>query len=290
MARRNYVIFCDESDKSGKYFSNFFGGVLLQDRDREAIEALLRAKKDELNFGGELKWQKVTDNYREKYEEFIRYFFEFVATGRMKVRIMFTQNIFAPRGLSKEQLEETYFRLYYQFIKHAFGVRYCNPNSLDRVSFSFMLDQIPDTRTKTDRFKTYISRIPDTPGLSGCNLKMPKHRIADVDSKDHTILQGLDIVLGAMAFRLNDKHLIKPQGSHRRGKRTIAKERLYKSINRQIREIYPNFNIGVSTGTPNGREDRWNHFYRHWKFVPTAHHLDLQRGKRWTPPDPTSEV
>ena len=38
-----------------------------------------------------------------------------------------------------------------------------------------------------------------------------------------------------MAFRLNDKHKIKPPGQRTRGKRTIAKERLYKHISQRIR-------------------------------------------------------
>jgi hypothetical protein len=71
----------------------------------------------------------------------------------------------------------------------------------------------------------------------------------DVSSKDHVILQGLDIILGAIQFRLNDKHLEIPQGKKRRSKRTVAKEEVYKYINSRIGAIYPNFNIGVSTAT-----------------------------------------
>ncbi len=43
------------------------------------------------------------------------------------------------------------------------------------------------------------------------------------------------IVLGAMAFRLNNGHKEKPVGQNRRGKRTIAKEKLYKFIYSRIR-------------------------------------------------------
>jgi hypothetical protein len=30
MAKKNYIIFSDESDGSGKFYGNFFGGVLLK--------------------------------------------------------------------------------------------------------------------------------------------------------------------------------------------------------------------------------------------------------------------
>ncbi len=103
---------------------------------------------------------------------------------------------------------------------------------------------------------------------------LQKDQIADVDSKNHVILQGLDIILGSMNFRLNDKHLEKPPNSKRRGKRTIAKEAVYKVMNKRIREIYPNFNIGVSTATIEGLHLRWVHKYRHWKFVPNSSERD----------------
>ncbi|MCJ8335331.1 MAG: hypothetical protein MJH10_13975 [Epibacterium sp.] len=287
MAKKNYIIFSDESDSSGKFYGNFFGGVLLKAEDRQAIEKLLAAKKEELNFGNELKWQKVTPNYLAKYKEFMDYYFTFVASGRLKVRIMFTQNIYEAQGLTKEQRDKAYFYPYYQFLKNAFGLRYCTPSSLDRVTFSIFLDQIPDTKEKINNFKTYLSAIPETLSWEGLNLRIPKSHIANVDSSEHSILQGLDVILGAMCFRLNDKHREKPEGARVRGKRTIAKEALYKNINRRIREIYPNFNIGGSTGIQNGPADRWHHQYRHWRFVPENHTVDLDKGKRRPPTGPT---
>lgn len=59
----------------------------------------------------------------------------------------------------------------------------------------------------------------------------------------------MDIILGAMNFKLNNMDKEKMLGSNRRGKRTIAKEKLYKNILRNIKTIYPNFNIGVSTSS-----------------------------------------
>jgi hypothetical protein len=79
----------------------------------------------------------------------------------------------------------------------------------------------------------------------------------------------LDVVLGSMTFRLNDKHKEKIEGKNTRGKRTVAKEKLYKHINAHIRKIYPNFNIGATTGTQSDLTNYWKHPYRHWKFTPT---------------------
>ncbi len=87
----------------------------------------------------------------------------------------------------------------------------------------------------------------------------------------------MDIVLGAMAFRLNNLNKQKLPGTNKRGKRTIAKEKLYKHILSHIRQLgYPHFNIGISTGSPN-QESRWTDPYRHWSFTP--HEFTIDEGK-----------
>jgi hypothetical protein len=90
-----------------------------------------------------------------------------------------------------------------------------------------------------------------------------------IRSHDHVLAQCLDVVLGAMAFRLNDRHKEIPKGEKRRGKRTVAKERLYKAILVDIRKLKPGFNIGISTGTAGEADQRWHAPYLHWRFMPS---------------------
>lgn len=111
------------------------------------------------------------------------------------------------------------------------------------------------------------------------NLSIAYDQIAEIESHRHNILQCLDIVLGSMSFRLNDKHKEKPEGSRKRGKRTIAKEKLYQHINRRIRQLYPYFNIGISTGLKDGKANRWHHPYRHWLFIPKHSKFDMSKSK-----------
>ena len=287
MAKRNYVIYLDESSKAGTFYSNFYAGALIKAEDRQPISEALAAKKDELNLFSELKWVKVTDQYLEKYLEFTEFFFEYVKSGRIRIRVMFSQNFHKPIGLTKEQQDLGYFILYYQMIKHAFGLKYCNPNALDRVYFQLLFDDVPHSSNKFEAFRSKLSNIPNLRDFEGSQIFIPKHGIAEIDSKSHTILQDLDIVLGAMHFRLNDLHRVKPNGSRRRGRRTIAKEKLYKRINKKIREIQPGFNIGVSTGTRNGYHDRWLQPYRHWLFIPKENRKDFAATKSSAPQVPT---
>jgi hypothetical protein len=156
------------------------------------------------------------------------------------------------------------------------GKAYCNPQVLDRIYVTLLLDEVPHSRQKFEKFKEFMTDLSNTTAFRAARVTIDPSQIADVDSKHHVILQGLDVVLGAIQFRLNDKHKEKPEGSKHRGKRTIAKERVYKHIHRRIDEIYRRFNIGVSTGRPNGLSDGWTHHYRHWKFVPAEYEFDEQ--------------
>ena len=64
----------------------------------------------------------------------------------------------------------------------------------------------------------------------------------------------------------NETDKEKMPDSNRRGKRTIAKEKLYKNILRNIKTIYPNFNIGVSTSSRGDFTNNWKDPYIHWCF------------------------
>jgi hypothetical protein len=109
-------------------------------------------------------------------------------------------------------------------------------------------DRFPDTGEKVERFKGFIYGLQQNPKIRAAKIKIAREDITEVHSHDHVLLQCLDIVLGAMVFRLNDKHKEKLPGKSVRGKRTRAKETLYKTILQEIRQLHPNFNIGIRRG------------------------------------------
>jgi hypothetical protein len=272
MRKKEYFIWCDESLKKGKFYSNFYGGVLVKSSEKDYVLEKLKSIVEEASIFEEIKWQKVNTFHLEKYFYLMDEFFELVKKDLIKVRIMFTQNANKATSLGKHHHENEYFLLYYQFIKHAFGLQYSN-NSQENVHVRTYFDYLPDTLSKRQQFKEYIKGLESTIDFKRANIKFRKNDITEVDSKEHLPIQFLDIILGSMAFRLNDMHKEKPIGKKRRGKRTIAKEKLYKKINSKIREIRKGFNIGISTGT-NDKSDKWNHVYRHWLFVPSNREID----------------
>ncbi len=177
---------------------------------------------------------------------------------------MFSHNARKPKQVTDEQRELRYYLLYYQFIKHAFGLQFLEAPGDTRLRLYF--DRFPDTGEKVERFKGYLHGLQENKYFRAARIAIGREDIAEVHSHDHVLLQCLDIVLGAMVFRLNDKHKEKPPGQRVRGKRTRAKEQLYKGILQEIRKLHPNFNIGITTSGGKNGLSRWDKPYLHWEF------------------------
>jgi hypothetical protein len=276
---REFIVFCDESDRSGRFYSDFYGGVLVGSSHYERITNRLLNLKSELNLGKEVKWSRVSESYLAKYQQLVSVFFDEVRAGNLKVRIMFRQNARLPRNLTADQRERGYYLLYYQFIKHAFGFHYAEPAAEPR-RVRLYFDEFPDRPDHALEFRDYIQSLAAREEFLRAGLQIFPEDIQEIRSHDHVLLQCVDVVLGAMTFRLNNKHLEKPEGSVRRGKRTIAKEKLYNHIRKEIQTIRPNFNIGISTGSDGDPANKWRHAYRHWAFVPSEGDYEQALTKR----------
>jgi len=274
-----YLIYADESEKRGEYFSDFYGGALVRSRDIDRVVRRLEAQKNASGFGSELKWRNVSYHWSGQYIGMMDCLFNLVAADLLKIRIMFTQNRYVPTNLTPDQRRNSFILLYYQFLKHAFGLRYADDVG-GRVRCRLYLDELPVTKERFVAFRRHLSALSLSPEFRQAGVFMDEQDIAQVKSEQHIVLQCLDVVLGAMQFRLNDKHKLKPPGSRKRGKSTIAKEKVYRAINARIRGIYPHFNIGESTGIGDDVSNRWRHPYRHWKFIPSERRLDPDRTKR----------
>lgn len=278
---RELILFCDESISKGEYYSNFYGGVLVPATQYMRISQYLSRVCEEHGIRDEVKWQKCTEQRLEPYKKIIDAFFDELIADNLRVRIMFRQNALIPLNLTDEHKEKQYYMLYYQFIKHAFNLNRF-PSNHEAVKLRLYFDQFPDTRDSRDEFKKYLLGL-DSRHFSKSPISIAQEDITEVKSHDHVILQCLDVVLGSMAFMLNDNHKKKAAGAATRGKRTVAKEKLYKHIRSRIVEIKPNFNIGVSTGGTSKYPDYMDLPYAHWVFTPKSneYHGELTKeGKR----------
>jgi hypothetical protein len=274
-----YIIYCDESSAKGVYFSDFYGGALVTSEHLTEVTEILLRKKSELNFGGEVKWNKIPGHpqYAQKYIDLIDCFFDLVKAEKIKIRIMFRQNTIKAARLTKEHLDQKYFILYYLFLKKGFGLD-CAPEIQGGARVRIYPDKIPDTAEQLERFRSFLVGLGRRPEFRK-RISIAREDVTEIRSHDHDILQCLDIILGSMQFKLNDLHRELAPGKRRRARRTREKERVYKHINARIRDIYPNFNIGTSTAQ--GTEtSRWDDPYRHWRLIPKKSNRVVMPGSK----------
>ena len=154
-----YIIYCDESDDKGRFYSNFYGGALLRAADRDMIADVLSAVKADCGLNGEAKWTKISAYNEQAYCTFVTKIFDLMSAGFLKVRVMFTQNINQTRHIEEYKETNEFFVLYYHFLKHAFGLRYCNPDAKHPVFVTVLLDDAPDSAGELDNFKCPSERL-----------------------------------------------------------------------------------------------------------------------------------
>lgn len=263
-----YIIYCDESVSDGKYYTDFFGGVLVRNTDFDKIREALDTRKQDLNLKGEIKWIKVTENYLDKYMQMMDLFFSFIKENRLKVRIMFRETSQTPSNLSPEQVHNRYSLLYYQFVKHAFGLIYHDGPEGKPVYLRLYFDEIPYPLDQRDAFKSHIFSLQRNSRFRKARLKIRMDDVVEINSGKHAIQQCMDIVLGSISFMLNRKNEVISEGATERGHRTIAKEKLFHHILQLILESDGIDFFDISKTTPIVvPKDFWTMPYRHWKFM-----------------------
>lgn len=270
-------IWLDESDKKGPYFSNFYGGILIKSDDLSEVLAESKALLEKLGIWEEIKWQKVNKHTFDAYTAVVDFIFKLLSENKAKIRIFFRNNQNKPTKLTEEHRRNEFTILYYEFIKNAFGLQYCDmPDGYKDVYL--YLDEIPASGPQIAQFRHYLVKLNNDKDFSRNHVRFHESRIIEVKSDKEIPLQFLDLILGAICFRLNNKHLLKDPLTGKRGVRTKLKEKLYKYIDKKIRELRPNFNIGISTGI-SCFSDKWNLPYSHWSFVPSSHEVDHSLSK-----------
>jgi Protein of unknown function (DUF3800) len=274
-----YVLWCDESVSKGEHYSDFYGGMLVEAHALREVNDRLRGVLNDMKYHHEAKWQKVNEHTLLVYQAFVLEIFALLREGKAKMRIMFRQSAHVAQNLTDLHRDRSFHLLYYQFIKHGFAWERADHDH-HQAHLRIYFDTLPDKKEKNELFKNYVFGLQRLDSFQWSQMVIRPDDIAEVDSAKHIEMQAVDVVLGAMAFRLNDRHLAIPEGKKRRGKRTKAKEELYKTIRAEIITLYPNFNIGESTGSKQpGFENGWVAPYRHWKFIPKDFTEDRTRYK-----------
>lgn len=255
-----YIITCDESTRNGARYSYFYGGVIVPENKYEGISKKLNMYKEHIGLPHEMKRSKIDLSNVSRYIEMLDFFFTFVKSGDIRVRVMFSDNRDLEAIPKKEN--QTFVKFYYLFIRHAFALPYAGEDIRLRLIF----DELPENTKTRNEFKTYlISNLTHIPNADAKNaIIINRDSIEEVDSKKHIILQCADVIVGLIDFILNDSH----NQLKVKSKKWYAKNKLAEVLMDYIYQLHPGFELCTTTRPIRGI-NAWLDKYRHFVYKKT---------------------
>lgn len=264
----NLFIYLDESIERGPKCSWFFGGLLVQAKHHAAVVQRLTLAKERCGITGELKWTNVTWQFSERYIEFLREVFRLMDEGLVRIRIKFTPNRNLPQNLAPYYASNGYSLLYYTFIRGGFGLSHGSFDFSDtRVSLRF--DELPNGRKKREAFWEYLTKM-QIDNVHGHNVFIDRNQISELRSREHIVLQALDLMLGYQACHLNGGLLVRPEEKTRLWART----QVGRFISKELEKRFPRFDPARPTVFK--PEEYWSTPYNHWPFRPDLESLRVK--------------
>lgn len=194
-----YHVFCDESRIVQDQFM-VFGGIIAPARSVVSFNERLKQFRDKFGLTAELKWTKVSRAKLPEYKEFINEFFRVCRRDVVHFRsVVFDTHQFDYARFHQGDKDLGFYKFFYQFVLHSF-CKYAVSDD-DRLLMFF------DER----RSKTPLSDLKRS--LNSGSRK--KHgRLCDVVasiepicSHESDILQVADVMMGAVGYHQNGRHL-----------------------------------------------------------------------------------
>lgn len=176
-----YHLYCDETYLHSEV-AFAFGALICTSRRAEILKEQLSNIRNQLNYSGEIKWEKVSSMKLPIYEKFVDIFFDdnYATFSLMNVRKGQYWNKWAVSE------EERFFKSYYVFLKNNIGPYFRYNAYLDDKSLQ------KKYRWSSLHFLINQSRRKEW-GLNYRNIKT----LTSMDSRSEDLLQLTDLLLGA---------------------------------------------------------------------------------------------
>jgi hypothetical protein len=256
----------DESERRGRRYSYFFGGLLIPKASVQQSRALLSLVASKCGLRGEIKWTKTGPDNFEAFTQMASAFFVLIEEGVCRLRVAYNSNehLYAASARRRNS-EALYLKLYYNFILRGFALKRADlpPNSKD---LTFLMDRLPVGVEDGETFAKILCKIPNQWSLTRCKVPdspftVSHQNICEIDSAACLLLQMVDMVTGAM-FSLANEVCNQP-GSGMETKRGRAKSILSQHILTLLKQLTrcPNLTVHQNSQVSGS----WFEVpYRHW--------------------------
>lgn len=230
-----YHLYCDESSTDKGHSHMVFAGALASADNAARFSRGIDVWRKQVSMTKELKWTKVTNDKLNQYTSFVN-----GAFSRIEQNDLFFRSVVFPvmdidyAKFHSGSKDLGYYKLMYTFIVNSF------PRFLkaDDKLLIFMDEQSSNQSLET--LKTCLNKTI----FRQLGRSEQVRNIQPVDSKQSNMIQLVDVLMGAVAFHNNRRHL---QPDCRESKKTlamhIAKRAGYASLAVSTPKHRPNFGI-----------------------------------------------
>ena len=198
---------CDESSQSTDEYMIIGGIAFRSKRDHDIAKSLTALKGDKFA-DTEVKWEKTKKGERlQLHKSVVEYTFEQIESGQFHFHSLIVPFSDFDHGLRGDKgKSNSVTRMYYQLCLHR-PVRYYGAQcaihikpdkSEDYLGFGYYIDALNNDAKKKYGIKT-----------------RPVREITFPCSKRSAIHQMNDLIIGAMAHRKNERHLVEGASSHK---------------------------------------------------------------------------
>jgi len=258
----------------------FYGGAFGLESDIDRLETALRLVRTVRGFAGEVKWANLSAENVSYYNDLLDIFFDHLVNHDLHYRQFFIsrEHVAVPdhEGAAADTLLDVQFKLYYQFLKHSFGLQHLPAaTAAEPHQVLLRLDEHSSSKHKT-RLKNFVEGLHGhlTPTRDDLSI-----RVTYVQSQSLMRLQLCDLLMGAAGSYGNRKHEFRALGQ--RGMKPMQRLRfeLATRIYKDLRGISCSergtgaFNWFESTGRSSPSANLTDKV-RIWKFLPTRYQLD----------------
>jgi len=257
----------------------FFGGIMGPQSDLERLDIELSKVKSAFNIQGEVAWGNVRGRNLNGYRAFVDCALDLIQRTDLRFR-----QVFLDRSLIRLNEQGTItpiadldlqYRIYYQFLKHAFGLRFLPPAKgpgPDRVLIR--LDDHSSQRHKRD-LETFVTGLPGTLGRRDLDVEVTFR-----DSAKSCRLQACDLLIGAAGSHGNKAHLRRAPNQRGKTPKQQVRYEMAKYVYNKLRALDASergsaaFNWFESTGLSGQIRNLFDYKLRIWKFKPALYHID----------------
>ncbi|MCK6569718.1 hypothetical protein L6V77_01250 [Myxococcota bacterium] len=277
-----FEIYADEAWTHGgeplnRYWC-FFGGILGLESALDRLNTDLGKIKASHQATGEVKWTNVKASNLQCCKDMVDCVAQQIREGHIRYRQMFLDRQFvriAPNGEVEADGLTVQFKLFYQFLKHAFGLKYLPvaPHG-EKHRILVRLDDHSSLKHKNG-LRSFVENLPNYWGRHDLSIE-----VTFVNSTRNNRLQICDLMMGAAGSHGNKAEKRRKPGQRGMTPKQKIKAELAKHIYDQLRQLNLEmcgstaFNWFETKSLCGDFRNVYAYSIRMWKFKPARYQID----------------